>query len=131
MNEQKSRVAIVILLLVTLLCLLPLRTLQFEFNIEKLFPDGDPELAFFQQFQEQFNAKEDDEYIFIGLTNNEGIFRRDFLTKTDSLTRLVQRLPHITKVYSLTTASSIYFANNEVNARPVIHIMQPEFYPDD
>lgn len=131
MNEQKSRVAIVFLLLVTLLCLLPLRTLQFEFNIEKLFPKGDPELAFFQQFQEQFNAKEDDEYIFIGLTNNEGIFRRDFLTKTDSLTRLVQRLPHITKVYSLTTASSIYFANNEVNARPVIHIMQPEFYPDD
>jgi len=131
MSENKSRIAIFIILVITIFSTIPLRTLQFEFNIEKLFPQGDRALIFFQQFEEQFNSKLDDEYIFIGLKNTAGIFQKDFLTKTDSLTQFIQRLNHITKVYSLTSSNSIYFNNDEVNARPVIHITQPELYESD
>ncbi|MFM6926328.1 MAG: hypothetical protein ACKOU7_12555, partial [Ferruginibacter sp.] len=69
MNEKKSRNAVLVTLFITLLSLIPLRSLKFEFNIEKLFPAGDSELTFFQEFQEQFHSEIDDELIFIGLKN--------------------------------------------------------------
>ena len=131
MNEKKSRLAVYIILLIALLSFIPLRNLKFEFNIEKLFPRGDEDLAFFQDFQEKFNTHIDDEFIFIGLKNKGGIFHQDFLIKTDSLTRFISGLNHIIKVYSLTTSNSIYFQGRDFNARPVIHIAQPELYPAD
>ncbi len=131
MSEKKSRLAIYIIVLITLVSLIPLRSLKFEFNIEKLFPSGDSDLVFFQKFQQQFNSQIDDEFIFIGLKNKSGIFQQDFLVKTDSLTRFVKGLYHITKIYSLTTSNSIYFKNEEINARPLLHIRQPELYKDD
>ena len=42
MNEHKGRIGIFIILLLTFLSFIPLRSLKFEFNIEKLFPAGDP-----------------------------------------------------------------------------------------
>ncbi|MBI1342968.1 MAG: MMPL family transporter [Terrimonas sp.] len=131
MNERIGRTGLVVILLLTLLSFLPLRSLKFEFNIEKLFPAGDPELTFFQQFQQAFNSQIDDEFIFIGLRNNKGIFDRDFLVKTDSLSRFLSRMDHIIKIYSLTTTNIIFFQDQEINARPLIHINQPALYPSD
>ena len=81
MNRKFSWPAIYIVVAITLLSLIPLSHLKFEFNIEKLFPVRDPDLAFFQEFQHQFHSEIDDEFIFIGLKNEEGIFRQDFLKK--------------------------------------------------
>ncbi len=131
MNANKSRIGIFIILLLTLISFIPLRSLKFEFNIEKLFPAGDPELAFFQEFQYQFNSEIDDEFIFIGLKNNTGIFNKDFLVKTDSLSRFISRLDNIIKTYSLTSSNLIYFQKEEVNARPLIHINNPALYAAD
>lgn len=131
MSENKSRIAILMILVITLLSLIPLRSLKFEFNIEKLFPAGDTELTFFQEFQHQFNSEIDDEFIFIGLKNKAGIFNRNFLVKTDSLSRFIMKLENIIKVYSLTTSNIIYFQKEAINARPLIHIDQPELYAAD
>jgi len=131
MNENKGRIGIFVILLLTSLCFIPLRSLKFEFNIEKLFPAGDPELAFFQQFQQQFRSEIDDEFIFIGLKNNTGIFNHDFLVKTDSLSGFISRLDNIIKIYSLTRSNLIYFIREELNARPLIHIDKPELYAAD
>ncbi|MBK8609798.1 MAG: MMPL family transporter [Chitinophagaceae bacterium] len=131
MNENKSRNAVIVILLITLLSLIPLRSLKFEFNIEKLFPAGDTELAFFQEFQQRFSSQIDDEFIFIGLKNNSGIFDHDFLVKTDSLSKYISRLDNIIKIYSLTAFNLIYFNKEELNARPLIHIDRPEMYAAD
>ncbi len=131
MNEKKSWLALGIILLITIISLIPLRSLKFEFNIENLFPSGDSDLTFFQDFQQKFHSEIDDEFIFIGLKNKNGIFQQDFLVKTDSLTNFVKKLDHIRKVYSLTTSNSIYYVKNEINARPLIHIAKPELYAAD
>ncbi len=131
MNENKSRMGIFVILLLTVFSIIPLRSLKFEFNIEKLFPAGDTELAFFKEFQQQFHSEIDDEFIFIGLKNKTGIFNRNFLIKTDSLSRFISRLDNIIKIYSLTTTNLIYFQKEEVNARPLIHIDRPELYAAD
>ena len=131
MEKIKSRRIIIVLLLLTIFSFIPLRSLKFEFNIEKLFPRDDDDLAFFQEFQQQFHSEKDDEFILIGLKNNQGIFKQDFLGKTDSLTRFITRLDHIIKVYSLTSTNLLYFKNEEINARPLIHISQPALYISD
>ena len=131
MKKNKSWLAIYAVLLITALSLIPLRSLKFEFNIEKLFPKGDPDLALFQEFREQFQSQIDDEFIFIGLKNDKGIFQQDFLTKVDSLTQYISRLPHIVRTYSLTSANAIYFKDSSINAHPVIHIYQPQYYHSD
>jgi predicted RND superfamily exporter protein len=131
MNEAKSRWAFLIIAGITLLSLLSLRSLKFDFSIEKLFPAGDPELAFFRDFQQQFSSQIDDEFIFIGLKNNKGIFDKTFLTKTDSLTKYIGRLDNILKVYSLTTANLIYYEGADFNARPLIHTSDTSFYRSD
>lgn len=131
MNERRSRAGVAIILLITILSLIPLRSLKFEFSIEKFFPAGDTELAFFREFQQQFSSQIDDEFIFIGLKNKSGIFNQTFLTKADSLSRYISRLNNIIKVYSLTTANLIYFKKEELNARPLIHLDKPELYKED
>lgn len=131
MEKIKSRRIIFVLLLLTIFSFIPLRLLKFEFNIEKLFPRDDDDLAFFKDFQQQFHSEMDDEFILIGLKNNNGIFQQDFLEKTDSLTRFITKLDNIIKVYSLTSTNLIYFQNDEINARPLIHISQPILYPTD
>lgn len=131
MDQIKSRRTIFVLLLLTLFSFIPLRSLKFEFNIENLFPQDDEDLTFFQQFQEQFQSQQDDEFILIGLKSKQGIFNHDFLYKADSLTRFISRLDNIIKVYSLTSTNLIYFQNEEINARPLLHISQPELYSKD
>ncbi len=131
MNEKKIRIAVIVILAITLVSLIPLRSLKFDFNIEKLFPAGDPELLFFQEFQQQFRSEIDDEFIFIGLKNKTGIFNHDFLVKTDSLSRYISRFDNIIKTYSLTSSNVIYFNKEELNARPLIHVDKPELYATD
>ncbi len=131
MYEKRSWAGFYLIVLLTGLSFIPLRSLQFDFNSEKFFPDGDPDLVFFQEFREQFSSYIDDEFIFIGLKNNKGIFDRDFLVKADSLSRFISRQENILKLYSLTTSNLIYFNGKDVNARPLIHIHDPSQYPVD
>lgn len=131
MNEKKSRIGIVIILIITILSFIPLRSLKFEFKIEEFFPANNQEVAFFHEFQQQFSSQIDDEFIFIGLKNRGGIFNQPFLAKTDSLSRYLTGLKNILKVYSLTTANLIFFNKEELNARPLINLNKPESYAFD
>ncbi|HET9055339.1 MAG TPA: MMPL family transporter [Chitinophagaceae bacterium] len=131
MEKIKSQLIIFILLLLTVFSFISHSFLKFEFNIEKLFPHDDEDLPYFQQFQQRFHSERDDEFILIGLKNKTGIFRKEFLEKADSLTRFISKLENIIKVYSLTTTNLLYFKNEEINARPLLHISQPEKYKED
>jgi uncharacterized protein len=131
MNTKNSWRVIYGILAITILCFIPLRNLRFEFNIEKLFPANDPELGFFQKFQEQFHSETDDEFIFIGLKNKEGIFQQDFLSGVDSLTKFLVKEENIIKVYSITSSNVVFFKNKEINARPLVQIEKPSGYAFD
>lgn len=131
MSDRQVKVVLFIIGCISLMSILPVRQIEFEFNIEKLFSEDDQELSNFQAFKAKFNTQFDDEYIFIGLKSNAGIFNREFLQKTDSLSNFIANLSHITKVYSLTSASSIYLKNEEINARKVLNIDRPDQYFSD
>ena len=51
-------------------------TLKFSFDFEQYFPQGDPDLEFFQTFIKQFES--DDNFLLIGLERKAGIFKKKF-----------------------------------------------------
>jgi predicted RND superfamily exporter protein len=130
MNQKASRKIIYFISLLGFLSLFSLAFLRFDFRIENLFPSHDADVEFYKNFKAQFQP-EDEEIIFIGLHNNRGIFCEEFLKKTDTLAQYLSKLDHIHKVYSLTNSNVIFYRDSQVNARPLIHIHQPELYAGD
>ncbi|MDI1356197.1 MAG: MMPL family transporter [bacterium] len=131
MNKKLSRVTLSAIILITLLCFFPLRNLRFEFDIKNFFPEKDPDLAFFQKFNERFRSELDDDYIFIGLTNNKGIFDQRFLQKADSLAKYIKWIDHIISVYSITDLSYYYSKDGKMGQSLFIHIQEPQLYRSD
>jgi len=126
-----SRIAIIAILFFTLLSFYPLSKLKFSFDLERLFPVGDPELEFFQNFKQQFKSEIDDEFIVVGLKNNQGIFHQDFLKKADSLATSINELENIISVYSLTNLKYVVIKDGLPFEEPIIHISNPELYYSD
>jgi uncharacterized protein len=130
-SKKHSQLVIILIVSMTIIALIPLHSLKFGFSIEALYPSGDEDLSFYREFRHTFGTETEDEFIFIGLKNGGGIFDSGFLKKTDSLTRFLGGLEPVVKLYSPTNTNIIYFSNDQINARPLIHINQPEKYPSD
>jgi len=116
--------------LITIISLILFSRLH-AFNAAQLLISDDPDKIFYDQFKTEFNASSEEQSILIALKNNEGIFQKDFLEKVDSLTKFLLHERKILRVYSLTNANLIYLSGQDINALPLIHISQPEFYKQD
>lgn len=103
--------------------------LRFDYNFDNFFPKGDPELAYFLEYREKFGN--DNDYMLFGLENTAGIFEQDFLSRVDSLTRFLQRLPHIESVLSPTNVKSPVIEQFGVFEIPYLHVDEPGRYPED
>ena len=86
------------LLLFTLYCASFLPTLKFNYDIESFFSSEDPEVGFYYHHRDTF--ENENEFVLIGLYNESGVFQKDFLTKTDSLTKVLGRYKRVEKVFS-------------------------------
>ena len=75
-------------------------TLKFSFDFEQYFPQGDPDLEFFQTFIKQFES--DDNFLLVGVQRSNGIFDQSFLSKLDSLSNKVLEVPYVRESQSLT-----------------------------
>src|SRR5215208_3378140 len=98
MNKRHGWQLIFFLAFLGLVCVVPLRFLKPDLRPEKLFRPADADVSFYRTFQHQFYSEANEEYIFIGLGNDEGLFKRNFLGKVDSLTRYLTGLAHVVKV---------------------------------
>ncbi|BDS11894.1 efflux RND transporter permease subunit [Aureispira anguillae] len=56
---------------------LAINRVQFEFNFEQFFPEGDEDLKFFLEFKERFEP--DDNFVLVGIKREEGVFEQEFL----------------------------------------------------
>jgi predicted RND superfamily exporter protein len=131
MNEKLIKSAFYIIFIITALCLIALKNLKLDTDLNQFLPSHDSDVSFYNEFRNQFHSDVDDETLIIGLENSKGIFQKEFLAKVDTLTQYITKLKHITKAYSLTNFSLIYFDKDQFYARPLIRIYQPEYYTED
>jgi predicted RND superfamily exporter protein len=75
--------------------------LQFSFDFQQFFPKGDPDLVFFEEFQENFEA--DDNFLLVAIENKPDIFDSVFLNKLHEFTLRADTLPGVTGTQSITT----------------------------
>ena len=110
-------------------CLYQVYYLKFSFDFEQFFPEGDPDLEFFQDFIKEFET--DDNFLLIAIENSPSVFEQEFLEQFHDFTLRVRDLPHVTRVQSLTTMDYPVKTPFGINSVPVIHIDQPAKYDAD
>jgi predicted RND superfamily exporter protein len=105
--------------------------IEFDYDFEAFFSKTDPETDFFNEHRKRFET--DNDFVFIALRNESGIFDNDFLTRTrdfvdelkkDSLVEDVQCITHMDE-YIKTPFSPAVFNS------PYIHVDQPKKYKTD
>lgn len=103
--------------------------LQFSFDFEQFFPEGDEDLAFFRDFVENFEG--DDNFLLVAIRREEGIFQQDFLERFHAFTLDTRDLPHVEESQSLTKFSYPVRTPFAITTVPAIHIDDPARYPAD
>ncbi len=125
-----KKVALIIVLAVTVLAGIQIPKLSFNYNMENFFDQHDEDVKVYERFKKLFGNENNG--LIIGVTNNHGIFDQSFLFKIDSLTRLLEILPETDKVLSPTSASDYVYAPLVGSVKvPILHIENPEKYKFD
>jgi len=103
--------------------------LKFEFSLEQFFPEGDEDLAFFQDFIKDFET--DVNFLLVAVENKDGVFEQKFLENFHDLTLKSRSLPFIEETMSLTKVSYPLKTPFAITSTPAIHINQPDRYERD
>jgi len=104
--------------------------IRFTFDFEQFFPEGDPDLEYFKEFSEQFEA--DDNFLLIAFKREQGIFDQEFLNKVHQITLKAKRLESISLAMSLTTSQKpIKLPFGGYSFIDVIHKDDPSKYRRD
>ncbi|MDG2417598.1 MAG: MMPL family transporter [Saprospiraceae bacterium] len=103
--------------------------LRFTFYLEQFFPEGDEDLAFFQDFIKEFET--DVNFLLVAIEREEGVFERKFLEDFHDLTLKSRDIKYIEESLSLTTVSYPLKTPFGVTSTPAIHIEKPSFYASD
>jgi len=96
MTRTKATLTLVGIGLVTLVACGLALGLKFDYDFEDFFPKNDPETAFYFEFREAFES--DNDFFFVALENNNGIFEKSFLIRVDSLTRSLRKIDEVVTV---------------------------------
>jgi len=103
--------------------------LKFSFDFEQFFPEGDDDLAYFQEFIKEFES--DDNFLLVAIRRGEGVFEQDFLEKFHALTLKTRDLPHVVESQSLTKFVYPLKTPFAITSIPAIHIDDPSRYEAD
>jgi predicted RND superfamily exporter protein len=120
---------IVFFLLWTVLSGFFVTRIQFAFDFEQFFPQGDEDLEFFKSFIEEFET--DDNFLLIAVENKPDVFDSSFLNQFHEFCLKLREVPFVTGVQSLTMARSPVKTPFGVSSIPVIHRNQPLRYDED
>ena len=126
----KGRNLIIIsFVVISILSAFQLNKLQFSFNFEQFFPEGDADLKVFQEFIEEFGA--DDNFLLVAVRNQPDVFDQKFLEDFHDLTLESRNLPHVLNSQSLTKISFPLKTPFGFAPLPAIHIDDPSRYEKD
>ncbi|MGH1335983.1 MAG: efflux RND transporter permease subunit [Aureispira sp.] len=104
--------------------------LEFEFDFEQFFPQGDKDLEFFLEFKEQFEP--DDIYLLVALPKKDGVFDQPYLKRVLDFSLAARRLsieagPKAPgkRVWDDVSGDSINVVNPVVAAQSLLQIEYP------
>ena len=93
--------------------------LNYDYNIEQLFPKHDPELAFYEEVKEKFVHHQD--YLILGLAHSSSIYQGDFLLRLDSLVGLLQQHSLVKEINAPTNLRYHFRTPLGIQSAPFLH----------
>ncbi len=102
--------------------------LEFDYDFEKFFPQEDSDLAFYEDFREKF--ENDNDFILLGFTNEDGVFDQQFLQKIQGFTIKLRELPHLREIVSPLEMSYFELTPGGMGFKksPIFHVDNPDKY---
>ena len=128
MGKIRGVILVVFAIITAISIFLALR-IQFTFSFEDFFPQDDPDLAFYQEFIQDFET--DINFLLLAVKRKAGVFDQQFLNSFDDLTRKTRELPYIKSTNSLTQVSYPVKTPFGITSIPAIHIDEPGKYEKD
>ena len=116
-------------LVLAILSAFALTNIRFTFSLDQFFPEGDPDLEVYQEFNEAFES--DINFLLIAIHREQGVFEQSFLEKVEDFTQKARHLPNIESSFSLTDFSYPIKTPFGITTIPAIHIDQPSRYSAD
>ncbi|MCC6371968.1 MAG: MMPL family transporter [Bacteroidia bacterium] len=130
-KHPKTYNLLIILAVIALSVFFALRlpSLRFDYDFEAFFPNEDNELEVFENYRKTFGY--DNEFVLLALENKQGIFKKDFLSRVDSLTQALSDIPNIKKVISPTNLKTLNLGGLVPVNQRVLHWDDESLYADD
>lgn len=130
MTSRQRQIIYFLFLILSLLSVYFIFQIRFTFDFEQFFPQGDPDLEYFKEFREHFEA--DDNFLLIAFKREQGIFDQEFLNKVHKVTLDAKRLDPVTQSLSVTTSKKpIKLPFGGYSFIDVIHKDDPSKYKKD
>lgn len=129
--KKISRVVLFISTLISLFFLYNVRNIGFDYDFEAFFAEGDPATTFLKEHRDRFET--DNDFIFISLENDSGIFDQPFLENVRDFTTDLAKDTLIESVQALTNMEDFVKTpfSPTVLSRPYLHIDEPQKYERD
>ncbi len=128
-TKRNARVVLALVFVALIVSLFFSRKLNFSYDFESFFPDNDPALPFFKQYRQAFGH--DNEFVLIALQNDKGIFKKDFLTKADTLAKQLKKLPFVEDVVSPSNLKRTSLQGFASVQTPLLHSQNEDSYATD
>jgi len=131
MNRKYAWVVIIAVFTISIFFITQLSKLQFKYDFELFYPKNDVDTEFFNEFRDKFES--DNDFVLIGIVNEDGIFDQAFLKKIESFVEELDSMVLIEDVISITNVESrkILPLYPGIYRKKILRINEPEFYKVD
>ena len=129
-NKKTYHLIIIVgVILLSLLCVLKLQNLKFNYDFEAFFPNEDNELELYNNYRKTFEY--DNEFVLLAIENDKGIFKKNFLLKIDSLTKKLSTITNVQQVASPTNLKTLSLGGFAPTETRVLHLEDESLYKND
>jgi len=120
---------ILFVVLFSVFCGTRIINLKFNYDFEAFFPNEDDELEHYNTYRKMFEY--DNEFVLLALENKQGIFKKDFLLRIDSLTKDLSVLKFVKQVSSPTNLKTLSLGGLVPVQTRVLHFEDESAYEAD
>lgn len=97
--KTRSYLGLILLLALTIGAVFLAKNIKINYDFERFFPKEDPQLQQYLAHSQQFK-QEDDDFLFIGIVSNQGIFNPAFIEQLENLGTQIQNIKGVEKIFS-------------------------------
>lgn len=128
-EKSYSSLVLALVIVITAICAIQLPKMRFDYDFEAFFPNENKELELYNSYREVFGY--DNEFVLIAVENKQGIFRKDFLLRADSLVNDLLEVPNVVKVNSPTRMKQLNMQGILPFQQKLMHIEDTSLYRSD